>query len=98
MSNRSGFLEGIIVGGLLAGLSILLAAPKARVELKEKLDQFKDGNEEFIETGKETTEELIEKTKYSIEKGFEKLNELINDNKKVVMDDSVDVKPKKSSK
>ena len=70
MSSRGGFLEGLIVGAILGGLSILVAAPNSRKELQNKLQHLRDENEEILEATKESTEDLIEKTKQSIETGL----------------------------
>ncbi len=83
MSNRSGFLEGLIVGALLGGLSILVASPKSRREIQSKIQDFKDNNEDMFVATKESTEDLIEKTKQSIETGFDRLSEIIKENQKV---------------
>ena len=82
MSSRGGFLEGLIVGALLGGLTILVAAPNSRRELQNKIQQLRDENEDVIEATKETTEELIEKTKQSIESGFDRLGDIIKENQK----------------
>ena len=83
MSNRSGFLEGLILGALIGGLSILVASPKSRREIQSKLQDLKDNNEDVLAVTKESTEELIEKTKQSIETGFNRLSDIINENQKV---------------
>ncbi len=87
MSSRGGFLEGLIVGALLGGLTILVAAPNSRRELQNKIQQLRDENEDVIEATKETTEELIEKTKQSIESGFDRLGDIIKENQKVSAED-----------
>ena len=83
MSNRSGFLEGLIIGGALGVLSIMVAAPNSRKELKDKIQKIKENNTDTIEVTKEKTEDLIEKTKASIEEGFEKLSTIIDKNNKI---------------
>lgn len=87
MSNRGGFLEGLIVGAILGGLSILVAAPSSRKELQYKIKQLRDENDDIIEATKETTEELIEKTKQSIESGFDRLGDILKENQKIVAED-----------
>ena len=87
MSNRGGFLEGLLVGALLGGLSILVASPSSRKELQTKIQQLRDENEDVIEATKESTEELIEKTKKSIENGFDKLGDIIKENQKISAED-----------
>tara|TARA_A100001015_G_C15036022_1_gene736267 strand:+ start:3907 stop:4191 length:285 start_codon:yes stop_codon:yes gene_type:complete len=87
MSNRGGFIEGVIFGAILAGVSIFLAAPTSRKEIQTKLKTLRDDNEDVIEATKETTEELIEKTKKSIESGFDKLGEIIKENQKISAED-----------
>jgi gas vesicle protein len=87
MSNRSGFLEGLVIGALLGGLSILVAAPKARRELQEKFQQLKDDNEPMLRATQESAEDLIERTKQSIENGFERLGEIIKDNRRMSAED-----------
>ena len=87
MSNRGGFLEGLLLGALLGGLSILVASPRSRKEIQTRIKDFKENNEDVFEATKETTEELIEKTKQSIESGFNRLGEIIQENQKVNADD-----------
>ena len=87
MSSRGGFLEGLIVGAILGGLSIIVAAPSSKDEIQRKIKRFKDDNDDVIESTKEKTEDLIEKTKASIEDGFEKLGKILNENKSVQADD-----------
>ena len=58
MSSRGGFLEGLIVGALLGGLSILVASPSSRQEISSKVKKIRDENEEVFES----TEDLIAKT------------------------------------
>ncbi|MEK9727565.1 MAG: YtxH domain-containing protein [Candidatus Margulisiibacteriota bacterium] len=87
MSNRSGFLEGLIVGALLGGLSILVASPNSRRQIQSKFQNFRDNNEDIIVATKESTEDLIEKTKQSIENGFDRLSEIIQENQKVNAED-----------
>ena len=87
MSNRGGFLEGLLLGALLGGLSILVASPRSRREIKSRIKDFKENNEDVFESTKETTEELIEKTKQSIETGFDRLGEIIKENQKVKAED-----------
>ena len=96
MSNRGGFLEGLIVGTILGGLSILVAAPSSRRELQEKIQQLRDDNEETIESTKLKTEDLIEKTKATIEDGFEKLGDIIKSNSKVNVENEVFSSPEKN--
>jgi gas vesicle protein len=88
MSSRGGFLEGLIVGVILGGLSILVAAPNSRKELQYKIKQLRDENDDIIEATKESTEELIEKTKQSIENGFDRLGDIIKENQKTVAEDA----------
>lgn len=83
MSSRGGFLEGLLVGAILGGLSILVAAPTSRKELSTKVKKIRDENEEVFES----TEDLIAKTKQSIESGFEKLGDIIKDNQKINAED-----------
>ncbi|MGC6366549.1 MAG: hypothetical protein ACON35_00955 [Candidatus Marinamargulisbacteria bacterium] len=83
MSNRGGFLEGLIVGALLGGLSVLVASPNSRRQLQNKFQQLRSDNDELIEATMESTEDLIEKTKQSIETGFDRLSEIIKENQKV---------------
>ncbi len=83
MSSRGGFLEGLIVGALLGGLSILVASPSSRQEISSKVKKIRDENEEVFES----TEDLIAKTKQSIESGFEKLGDIIKDNQKINAED-----------
>ena len=45
---EAGFLEGLIVGTILGGLSILVASPKSRKELQDKLQKLRDDNEDVI--------------------------------------------------
>ena len=87
MSNRSGFLEGLIVGTILGGLSILVASPKSRKELQDKFQKLRDENEDVLRATQESTEDLIEKTKQSIESGFDKLGDIIKENQKVSAED-----------
>ena len=87
MSNRGGFLEGLIVGAILGGLSILVAAPNSRKELQYKIKQLRDENDDIIEATKESTEDLIEKTKQSIESGFDRLGDILKENQKIVAED-----------
>ena len=87
MSNRGGFLEGLLLGALLGGLSILVASPRSRREIQSRIKDFKENNEDVFESTKETTEELIEKTKQSIESGFDRLGEIIKENQKVNAED-----------
>jgi gas vesicle protein len=83
MSNRGGFLEGLIVGTLLGGLSVLVASPSARQKIQSRIQQFCDDNDEVFESTKESTEDLIEKTKQSIESGFDRLGDIIKENQAV---------------
>lgn len=83
MSSRGGFLEGLLVGVILGGLSILVAAPSSRKELTSKVKKIRDENEDVLES----TEDLIAKTKQSIESGFEKLGDIIKDNQKINAED-----------
>ena len=83
MSSRGGFLEGLLVGAILGGLSILVAAPTSRKELTSKVKKIRDENEEVFES----TEDLIAKTKQSIESGFEKLGDILKDNQKINAED-----------
>ena len=87
MSSRGGFLEGLIVGSILGVLTILVAAPNSRRELQYKLNKFKDDNEDVIEATKENTEDIIARTKESIEAGFDKLGDLLKENKRVRADE-----------
>ena len=95
MSNRSGFLEGLIVGALLGGLSILVASPSSRKEIQSQLRRIKENNEDVLEATKESTEELIEKTKQSIESGFDRLGDIIKENQKVKAEDLLTKSPDK---
>ena len=87
MSNRGGFLEGLIVGAILAGLSIFVVSPSSRKDVQNRLQKLREDNEDVIEATKESTEELIEKTKQSIETGFEKLGDIIKENQKISAED-----------
>lgn len=88
MSGRSGFLEGLIIGAVLGGISVLLASPNSRRDIQSKIRQFRDENDDFVEAAKESTEDLIQKTKQSIENGFDRLTEIIHENKRFI-DESV---------
>ena len=83
MSSRGGFLEGLIVGAILGGLTILVAEPSSREKLSNKMKKIRDDNEDVFES----TEDLITKTKQSIESGFEKLGDIIKDNQKINAED-----------
>ncbi len=76
-------MEGLIVGAILGGLSILVAAPSSRKEIQKKISTIKNGNDEVIEVTKENTEKLIKKTKESIEDGFQKLSDIIKTNTQI---------------
>ena len=95
MSNRSGFLEGLIIGGAIGVLSILVAAPNSRKEIQDKIQKIKEENTDTIEVTKEKTEDLIEKTKKSIEEGFEKLSTIIDKNNKINATDVFSKTPEK---
>ena len=79
--------RGLIVGAILGGLSILVAAPNSRKELQNKLQHLRDENEEILEATKESTEDLIEKTKQSIESGFDRLGDILKENQKIAAED-----------
>lgn len=81
MSNRGCFLEGLLVGAILGGLSILIASPRSREDLQEKVKRFKYDNEDLLDYTKDRTEDMIETTKASIEEGFDKLADMIKQNK-----------------
>ena len=83
MSSRGGFLEGLIVGAILGGLTILVAEPSSREKISNKMKKIRDDNEDVFES----TEDLITKTKQSIESGFEKLGDIIKDNQKINAED-----------
>ena len=51
MSSRGGFLEGLLVGAILGGLSILVAAPTSRKELSTKVKNLKYSNPKTIKLG-----------------------------------------------
>lgn len=81
MSRRGGFIEGFLFGAI-SGIALgVLFAPHSGEETRSKIKDLKDDSETLIKGSKEKTETLITKTKESIEKGFEKLSQIIEDNK-----------------
>lgn len=79
MSNRSGFLEGMIVGALISGAFVLMGSPSLRRKVYAKIDSCcNDVQQAMADT--EDPHTLIEKTKQSIEDGFERLTHIINRN------------------
>ncbi len=94
MAERRGFLEGLIVGVILGGLSLLVASPKSRKDIQDLVQKVKDDNVNVFKTTQASTEELIEKTKQSIEKGFDQLGDIIKENQKVSAEDILTNKDK----
>ncbi|MBL6722987.1 MAG: YtxH domain-containing protein [Candidatus Margulisbacteria bacterium] len=94
MAERRGFLEGLIVGVILGGLSLLVASPKSRKDIQDLVQKVKDDNVNVFKTTQASTEELIEKTKQSIEKGFDQLGDIIKENQKVSAEDILTNKEK----
>lgn len=87
MSERRGFIEGVVIGAILGGLSVLIASPKSRRDLQDMVQKVKDDNLTAFKTTQESTEDLIERTKQSIEKGFDRLGDIIKENQKVSAED-----------
>ena len=79
MSNRSGFLEGMIVGAVMSGAFVLMGSPSLRRKVYAKIDSCCNDVQRVM-ADVEDPHTLIEKTKQSIEDGFERLTDMINRN------------------
>ena len=77
----SGFLLGVMVGGLIGGITALLLAPtsgkKLRRKISDRAEDFYEGAQEYYETGKEKAEELYHG-------GKKKVSNIVEDAKKLV--------------
>ena len=73
MSNKSYFFEGLILGAIVTVLSMMFFTHKP-----EKNENEESGSEETPGS----VETLIEQTREAIEKGFEKISDMMNDQKK----------------
>jgi gas vesicle protein len=76
-SSDSGFLFGILVGGVLGGLAGLLFAPKKGDELQEDVKVFLDSIPERVEdemAPDSQTRQVIDKARFGIEERVERYN------------------------
>jgi len=77
-NDKGGFLEGLVLGGLLGAVFGLLYAPQSGDKTRDWVKKVKDENQELIDSTKETTENLIHVTKDTIEEGLDRISKSIN--------------------
>ena len=82
MSKGSNFTEGFILGAIGGVLLGILCAPDSGDETRKKLFQMKKDNDDLIKDTKEKTEKMVDHTLKAIDNGFEKIQTIIEDNKK----------------
>ena len=77
----SSFLLGIMVGGVIGGVTALLLAPssgkKLRKKISNKAEGFYEEAQEYYETGKEKADEVYRE-------GKKKVSDIVEDAKKLV--------------
>lgn len=77
----SSFLLGIMVGGVIGGVTALLLAPtsgkKLRRKISDKAEDFYDDAQEYYESGKGRVEEIYKE-------GRKKVSDIVEDAKKIV--------------
>ena len=66
----------------------LLLAPQSGNETRKKIIKIKDQALDDVGLEPESTDTLIEKTRASIEDGFNRLSEIIDQNKGIAQDES----------
>ena len=77
----SSFLLGVMVGGVIGGVTALLLAPtsgkKLRRKISDKAENFYEDAQEYYESGKDKAEELYRE-------GKKKVSNIVEDAKKIV--------------
>lgn len=77
----SSFLLGVMVGGVIGGVTALLLAPtsgkKLRRKISDKAEDFYDEAQEYYESGRGKVEELYKE-------GRKKVTDIVEDAKKIV--------------
>lgn len=77
----SGFLLGVIVGGLIGSITTLLYAPtsgkKMRKKISSRAEDILDDAQDYIETGKDKAEEIYKE-------GKKKVTDIVEDAKKII--------------
>ena len=82
MSDKKGFLGGIVFGAVVGAALGLLFAPDSGKETRRKIKDKVEKGKEVAEDSKEKIDDMISRTKDSIERGFEKLNKMVSDKSK----------------
>ncbi len=78
---ENSFFGVLFLGAIIGAIGGLFFAPTTGKELRKKVKDFIDENQEIIPNSKEKTENLIQKTKKAIEDGFDHLSKMIDDKK-----------------
>ena len=88
MSNKSRFIEGVIVGVVVGVVAGALIPSSKTEEVKRKVTQLKDDHSELIDDAKDKTATVVNKALFAIEEGFDKLMGFLED--KTIKDDDKD--------
>lgn len=79
-SSKKGFVLGALVGGLCAGVTALLFAPKKgaamRKDIQKKCQSISCKTQDFLGQAKCETEEIIEKAKDAIQEAKAAVNRI----------------------
>lgn len=101
-SNTSGFLLGLLTGGIIGGLAALLYAPKSGRELRQdisiKKDELLEDADRYMENAKHKASDLIsegrkaavnflDETKNKAEQGSENVEKALNQGKDKLSDE-----------
>jgi len=78
MSNKTSFVEGIVLGAVLGFVGGILLAPQSGKDTRGKIKQFKKDNEYRLQDVKDRTDKLIAQTLDAIDTGFEKVGNMVD--------------------
>lgn len=90
MNNRTDFVAGFLLGGLLGAALALLFAPKSGEEIRHTLassaEQWRDRADEVLSKVKTTAEEVSQRGRARVDEGAQRLREIVERGRETVQE------------